>query len=334
MVTRVEDAMTAEEMMERATEAAARARAELKNKAAEDEKRRRESSGASSSTADELPAFTSPFRSKPKNPFPEFKTHPAVQEDARDAGRRGRDSGGASTSSRVSLGGGYAAGTREGRNSGRDDDEVARLQKVVEEMTEERLAFQRAHARQNELMQQLADENETATSRANALTSELGAVRERLEQRENEVIAQGAVVAQLAAERDAAIARATHAVESARSTSMESVELEERCRQLKVETMKLRHELEEIRDDRERTDRALRAAAADRSEMQTSLNAMQDERMHLQSALRRMAAREEAEMERGAAEWNGEAPENTPNPTPQKTGARRGGGEEGGEARG
>ena len=87
--------MTAEEMMERATEAAARARAELKNKAAEDEKRRRESSGASSSTADELPAFTSPFRSKPKNPFPEFKTHPAVQEDARDAGRRGRDSGGA-----------------------------------------------------------------------------------------------------------------------------------------------------------------------------------------------------------------------------------------------
>ncbi len=320
MVTRVEDAMTAEEMMERATEAAARARAELKNKAAEDEKRRRESSGASSSTADELPAFTSPFRSKPKNPFPEFKTHPAVQEDARDAGRRGRDSGGASTSSRVSLGGGYAAGTREGRNSGRDDDEVARLQKVVEEMTEERLAFQRAHARQNELMQQLADENETATSRANALTSELGAVRERLEQRENEVIAQGAVVAQLAAERDAAIARATHAVESARSTSMESVELEERCRQLKVETMKLRHELEEIRDDRERTDRALRAAAADRSEMQTSLNAMQDERAHLQSALRRMAAQEEAEMERGAAEWNGEAPENTPNPTPQKTG--------------
>ena len=41
--------------------------------------------------------------------------------------------------------------------------------------------------------------------------------------------------------------------------------------------------------------------------------------MHLQSALRRMAAKEEAEMERGAAEWNGEAPENTPNPTPQKT---------------
>jgi hypothetical protein len=32
-----------------------------------------------------------------------------------------------------------------------------------------------------------------------------------------------------------------------------------------------------------------------------------------------MAAKEEAEMERGAAEWNGEAPENTPNPTPQKT---------------
>ena len=51
-------------------------------------------------------------------------------------------------------------------------------------------------------MQQLADENETATSRANALTSELGAVRELLEQRENEVIAQGAVVSQLAAERE------------------------------------------------------------------------------------------------------------------------------------
>lgn len=90
--------------------------------------------------------------------------------------------------------------------------------------------------------------------------------------------------------------------------------------QLKMETVKLRRELEEIRDDRERTDRALRAAAADRSEMRTSLNAMQDERMHLQSALRRMAAQEEAEMERGAADWNGEAPENTPNPTPQKTG--------------
>ena len=317
MVTRVEDAMTAEEMMERATQAAARARSELKKKAAEDEKRRRESSGASSSAADELPAFTSPFRSKPKNPF---KTRPTVQEDVGGAGRRGRDNGGASTSSRVSLGGKYAAGTMEGRNPGRDDDEVARLQKVVEEMTEERLAFQRAHARQNELMQQLADENETATSRANALTSELGAVRELLEQRENEVIAQGAVVSQLAAERDAAITRATHAVESARSTSMESVELEERCMQLKMETVKLRRELEEIRDDRERTDRALRAAAADRSEMRTSLNAMQDERMHLQSALRRMAAQEEAEMERGAADWNGEAPENTPNPTPQKNG--------------
>ena len=48
--------MTAEEMMERATEAAARARAELKNKAAEDEKRRRESSGASSASVLEAKA--------------------------------------------------------------------------------------------------------------------------------------------------------------------------------------------------------------------------------------------------------------------------------------
>jgi hypothetical protein len=186
-------------------------------------------------------------------------------------------------------------------------------------MTAERAALERAHARQNELMQQLADENETMTGRCNALTSELGTVNERLEHRENEVIAQGAVVRQLAAERDAAIKRATHAMESARVSSIESVELEERCRSLKMETMKTRHELENIRDEAERTDRALRAAAADRGEMQTSLNAMQDERMHLQSALRRMAAKEEAEMERGAAEWNGEAPENTPNPTPQKT---------------
>ena len=234
---------------------------------------------------------------------------------------RGSSDGGAaraSTSSRGSWGDGLGS---DAIASGDEISrlEISRLRKVVEEMTAERAALERAHARQNELMQQLADENETMTARCNALTSELGTVTDRLEHRENEVIAQGAVVRQLAAERDAAIKRATHAMESARVSSIESVELEERCRSLKMETMKTRHELENIRDEAERIDRALRAAAADRGEMQTSLNAMQDERMHLQSALRRMAAKEEAEMERGAAEWNGEAPENTPNPTPQKT---------------
>ena len=165
--------MTAEEMMQRATEAAARARAELKKKAAEEEKRRRESSGQLSTTAaDELPAFTSPFRSKPKGPYPQFKTlksGPTEEDAGRGVGGRTAGTGRRRASS--------SSDTREaGRKSGfQDDDEVARLQKVVEEMTKERLAFQRAHARQNELMQQLADENETATSRANALTSELGA---------------------------------------------------------------------------------------------------------------------------------------------------------------
>ena len=332
-VTRVEEADTAEEMMARATEATAKARAAAKAKADETRRAARAAAGMGGTggiltvargsaygDADELPAFTSPFRSAAKKPFksPEFNADPGIRTGAN--GGLGRDGGSAraSTSSRGSWGDGLGS---DAIASGDEISrlEISRLRKVVEEMTAERAALERAHARQNELMQQLADENETMTGRCNALTSELGTVNERLEHRENEVIAQGAVVRQLAAERDAAIKRATHAMESARVSSIESVELEERCRSLKMETMKTRHELENIRDEAERTDRALRAAAADRGEMQTSLNAMQDERMHLQSALRRMAAKEEAEMERGAAEWNGEAPENTPNPTPQKT---------------
>jgi hypothetical protein len=334
-VTRVEEADTAEEMMARATEATAKARAAAKAKADETRRAARAAAGMGGGTggigtvargsaygdADELPAFTSPFRSAAKKPFksPEFNADPGGIRTGANGGL-GRDGGSAraSTSSRGSWGDGLGS---DALASGDEISrlEISRLRKVVEEMTAERAALERAHARQNELMQQLADENETMTGRCNALTSELGTVNERLEHRENEVIAQGAVVRQLAAERDAAIKRATHAMESARVSSIESVELEERCRSLKMETMKTRHELENIRDEAERTDRALRAAAADRGEMQTSLNAMQDERMHLQSALRRMAAKEEAEMERGAAEWNGEAPENTPNPTPQKT---------------
>ena len=332
-VTRVEEADTAEEMMARATEATAKARAAAKAKADETRRAARAAAGMGGTggigtvargsaygDADELPAFTSPFRSAAKKPFksPEFNADSGIRTGAN--GGLGRDGGSAraSTSSRGSWGDGLGS---DAIASGDEISrlEISRLRKVVEEMTAERAALERAHARQNELMQQLADENETMTGRCNALTSELGTVNERLEHRENEVIAQGAVVRQLAAERDAAIKRATHAMESARVSSIESVELEERCRSLKMETMKTRHELENIRDEAERTDRALRAAAADRGEMQTSLNAMQDERMHLQSALRRMAAKEEAEMERGAAEWNGEAPENTPNPTPQKT---------------
>jgi len=332
-VTRVEEADTAEEMMARATEATAKARAAAKAKADETRRAARAAAGMGGTggmgtvargsaygDADELPAFTSPFRSAAKKPFksPEFNADPGIRTGAN--GGLGRDGGSAraSTSSRGSWGDGLGS---DAIASGDEISrlEISRLRKVVEEMTAERAALERAHARQNELMQQLADENETMTARCNALTSELGTVNDRLEHRENEVIAQGAVVRQLAAERDAAIKRATHAMESARVSSIESVELEERCRSLKMETMKTRHELENIRDEAERTDRALRAAAADRGEMQTSLNAMQDERMHLQSALRRMAAKEEAEMERGAAEWNGEVPENTPNPTPQKT---------------
>ena len=331
-VTRVEEADTAEEMMARATEATAKARAAAKAKADEIRRAARAAAGmgtggigtvARGSTygdADELPAFTSPFRSAAKKPFksPEFNADSGIRTGANGGLRRDGGSARASTSSRGSWGDGLGS---DAIASGDEISrlEISRLRKVVEEMTAERAALERAHARQNELMQQLADENETMTARCNALTSELGTVTERLEHRENEVIAQGAVVRQLAAERDAAIKRATHAMESARVSSIESVELEERCRSLKMETMKTRHELENIRDEAERIDRALRAAAADRGEMQTSLNAMQDERMHLQSALRRMAAKEEAEMERGAAEWNGEAPENTPNPTPQKT---------------
>ena len=329
----MEEADTAEEMMARATEATAKARAAAKAKADETRRAARAAAGMGGTggigtvargsaygDADELPAFTSPFRSAAKKPFksPEFNADSGIRTGAN--GGLGRDGGSAraSTSSRGSWGDGLGS---DAIASGDEISrlEISRLRKVVEEMTAERAALERAHARQNELMQQLADENETMTGRCNALTSELGTVNERLEHRENEVIAQGAVVRQLAAERDAAIKRATHAMESARVSSIESVELEERCRSLKMETMKTRHELENIRDEAERTDRALRAAAADRGEMQTSLNAMQDERMHLQSALRRMAAKEEAEMERGAAEWNGEAPENTPNPTPQKT---------------
>ena len=329
----MEEADTAEEMMARATEATAKARAAAKARADARRLAARAGGGwggtggigtvargSAYGDADELPAFTSPFRSAAKKPFksPEFNADSGIRTGAN--GGLGRDGGSAraSTSSRGSWGDGLGSDAiASGDEISRA--EIPRLRKVVEEMTAERAALERAHARQNELMQQLADENETMTARCNALTSELGTVNERLEHRENEVIAQGAVVRQLAAERDAAIKRATHAMESARVSSIESVELEERCRSLKMETMKTRHELENIRDEAERTDRALRAAAADRGEMQTSLNAMQDERMHLQSALRRMAAKEEAEMERGAAEWNGEAPENTPNPTPQKT---------------
>ena len=188
----MEEADTAEEMMARATEATAKARAAAKAKADETRRVARAAAGMGGGTggigtvargsaygdADELPAFTSPFRSAAKKPFksPEFNADPGGIRTGANGGL-GRDGGSAraSTSSRGSWGDGLGS---DALASGDEISrlEISRLRKVVKEMTAERAALERAHARQNELMQQLADENETMTGRCNALTSELGTV--------------------------------------------------------------------------------------------------------------------------------------------------------------
>ena len=187
-----------------------------------------------------------------------------------------------------------------GSDGAGDEGEIAALQRVIEDMTEERLALQRGLDRQQELMQTLAEENESLTSRLNEQASETSEWREELERLREEARARDALTSALTEQRDVARAAAIESRERATRSSVEAIELEERMLEMRSESLRMRREMDAERADRERQDRALRAAAADRNEMQTALAAMRSERESLQSKLRRMAVREELEMAEGA----------------------------------
>ena len=163
------------------------------------------------------------------------------------------------------------------------------MQSVIDDLTKEKMAFQRGMERSHEMMQTLVDENEAMTTQFNAQARALIAAQEELERRDAEVAAQGMVVTALAQERDAARAAAIEAHERSQRLSMEAIQLEERCLRLRSEELRLKQQMESAQADKERQDRALKAAAADRNEMQTALSAMQEERRLLQSKLRQMA---------------------------------------------
>ena len=209
--------------------------------------------------------------------------------------------------------------------------EVEALQNVIDDMTRERVAFQRGLDKQQELMQSLAEENEAFATERNARADEIARLRDANARATVAIRARDDALALAVEERDVAQAAALDAHERAARSAMETVELEEKLRAARSEALKLRGEMEREMTDRERRDRAARAATADRDEMATAIEGFRREREFLRAKLRDAAAREEREMERDLArrgpsaergggggdndsddENEGSAPKNTP----------------------
>ena len=185
--------------------------------------------------------------------------------------------------------------------------EVEALQRVIDDMTRERMAFQRGLDKQQELMQTLAEENERFTTELNARAEEVARLRDANGRATAAIRARDDALALAVEARDVAKAAALDAHERAARSAVETVELEEKLRAARSEALKLRGELEREMTDRERRDRASRAATADRDEMATAIEGFRREREFLRAKLRDAAAREEREMERDLARRGPEA---------------------------
>ena len=176
--------------------------------------------------------------------------------------------------------------------------EVEALQRVIDDMTRERMALQRGLDKQQALMQTLAEENERFTTELNARAEEAARLRDANGRATAAIRARDDALALAVEARDVAKAAALDAHERAARSAVETVELEEKLRAARSEALRLRSEMEREMTDRERRDRAARAATADRDEMATAIEGFRREREFLRAKLRDAAAREEREMER------------------------------------
>ena len=176
--------------------------------------------------------------------------------------------------------------------------EVEALQRVIDDMTRERMALQRGLDKQQALMQTLAEENERFTTELNARAEEAARLRDANGRATAAIRARDDALALAVEARDVAKAAALDAHERAARSAVETVELEEKLRAARSEALRLRREMEREMTDRERRDRAARAATADRDEMATAIEGFRREREFLRAKLRDAAAREEREMER------------------------------------
>lgn len=179
--------------------------------------------------------------------------------------------------------------------------EVEALQRVIDDMTRERMALQRGLDKQQALMQTLAEENERFTTELNARAEEAARLRDANGRATAAIRARDDALALAVEARDVAKAAALDAHERAARSAVETVELEEKLRAARSEALRLRGEMERETTDRERRDRAARAATADRDEMATAIEGFRREREFLRAKLRDAAAREEREMERDLA---------------------------------
>lgn len=179
--------------------------------------------------------------------------------------------------------------------------EVEALQRVIDDMTRERMALQRGLDKQQALMQTLAEENERFTTELNARAEEAARLRDANGRATAAIRARDDALALAVEARDVAKAAALDAHERAARSAVETVELEEKLRAARGEALRLRGEMERETTDRERRDRAARAATADRDEMATAIEGFRREREFLRAKLRDAAAREEREMERDLA---------------------------------
>ena len=300
----------------------------------------------------EPPPFASPFKPRPPTaePFaPAIKSSAELFRSSRFLNSPGsvdeRDAGVASSSRRAerdekkrddrlfSGGGGPSWRTEDEARAklAREVSEIEALHRVIDDMTRERVAFQRGLDKQQELMQTLAEENERFATERNAHADEIARLRDGNARATAAIRARDDALALAVEERDVAQAAALDAHERAARSAMETVELEEKLRAARSEALKLRGEMEREMTDRERRDRAARAATADRDEMATAIEGFRREREFLRAKLRDAAAREEREMERDLArrgpsaergggdddddsddEGEGSAPKNTP----------------------
>ena len=201
--------------------------------------------------------------------------------------------------------------------SAENQDEVTALQKVIEDMTSERLAFQRGLDKQHELMQTLSEENLELTEKVNEYARDMGALRDTAARSGAAIRARDDALAIAVEERDSANATALDAHERARRSAVETVELEEKLRAARNESLRLCRLMETDHSELDRRDRAARAAVHDRDEMANVIEGFRREREFLRAKLRDAARREEQDMERDLLNRNGDS-ESEDNETPTK----------------
>jgi len=176
--------------------------------------------------------------------------------------------------------------------------EVEALQRVVDDVTRERMAFQRGLEKQQELTRVLAEENDALTSRLNELAEESDRLRDANARALAAVRVRDDALGLAIEERDDARAAALDAHDRASRSAVETVELEEKLRSAKDEIIRMRRDAAAEAERRDRCERAHAAAAADRDDMANAIEGFRREREFLRAKLRDVAAREERDMER------------------------------------